>query len=231
MSRFLFFGLALLLACTAGNSQNQLDATAFSKAVLALAHPQLLDVRTPEEYAGGHVNNAINIDVNGTNFTKAITKLDKTTPTYVYCLAGSRSANAAEILAKAGFKNVYNLQGGVLAWKKNKLPLTSATTAKANSISQADIDAAIKKYPQVLIDFNAKWCGPCKKMEPTLVALEKEGNVHLIRVDIDNNPVLTQQYQISEIPILLAYENGKQVMRFEGLQTLAMIKTAYKNGQ
>ena len=77
----------------------------------------LLDVRTAEEYNDGHIQNAINIDVNQNGFiekAKSTLPADKTIA--VYCRGGRRSANAAGILAKEGFK-VVNLVGGIMAWK------------------------------------------------------------------------------------------------------------------
>ncbi|HMR15026.1 MAG TPA: rhodanese-like domain-containing protein, partial [Mariniflexile sp.] len=78
---------------------------------------QLVDVRTPEEYNEAHIENAINIDVNGNNFTNEIAKLDKSKPVYIYCRSGGRSANAANIMQQEGFKTVNDLDGGFLNWQ------------------------------------------------------------------------------------------------------------------
>lgn len=78
---------------------------------------QLVDVRTPEEFAEGHIAGAVNINVNGDSFLeKAEKKLDKTKPVAIYCRSGKRSAKAARMLGRKGFE-VYNLDGGVNAWK------------------------------------------------------------------------------------------------------------------
>ncbi|SDY47315.1 rhodanese-like domain-containing protein [Hymenobacter psychrophilus] len=76
----------------------------------------LLDVRRPDEFAGGHLPGAVNIDVTGSNFAQRTAALDKTQPLYVYCRSGARSATAAKQLTAAGFANVSNLLGGVLDW-------------------------------------------------------------------------------------------------------------------
>ncbi len=73
----------------------------------------VLDVRTPGEYAQGHVDGAINIDVEGGAFDQQIAKLDKNATYVVYCHSGRRSTLATDAMAKAGFANVYNLQGGI----------------------------------------------------------------------------------------------------------------------
>lgn len=78
---------------------------------------QLVDVRTPEEYAEQHINGAINIDVYEDSFIEQCkARLDKDRPVAVYCRSGKRSANAACQLRKAGFKRVLNLDGGITAW-------------------------------------------------------------------------------------------------------------------
>lgn len=76
----------------------------------------VLDVRTPEEYAEGHLSQARNIDYKNDNFRQAVNKLDKTKPYFVYCKAGVRSAKAADIMKELGFKQVYTLEGGMDAW-------------------------------------------------------------------------------------------------------------------
>ena len=73
---------------------------------------QLIDVRTPYEYADGHIENARNIDVSVASFDTEIDKLDKEQAVFIYCGIGIRSAKAAAILRKKGFKYVYDLDGG-----------------------------------------------------------------------------------------------------------------------
>lgn len=79
----------------------------------------LVDVRTPEEFEEGHIDGAININVNDEAFKEQISKLDKSKPVFVYCRSGKRSAAAAAEMSKAGFKQVYDLEGGILNWMKN----------------------------------------------------------------------------------------------------------------
>ncbi|WP_426061469.1 rhodanese-like domain-containing protein [Hymenobacter sp. B1770] len=82
----------------------------------------LVDVRRPDEYALGYIPGSVNIDVTAADFAQRVATLDKTTPTYVYCRSGARSAKAAAQLSAAGFTDVHNLLGGVLDWPT---PLTS----------------------------------------------------------------------------------------------------------
>ena len=82
----------------------------------------LLDVRRPEEFAQGHLPEAVNIEVTAPDFAQRVASLDPAAPTYVYCRSGARSANAAGQLVQAGFAHVSNLLGGVLDWSE---PLTT----------------------------------------------------------------------------------------------------------
>lgn len=76
----------------------------------------LLDVRTPEEFRSGHAKGAKNIDVSGGGFHKELEQCDKNQVYYVVCQSGMRSRRAAKIMAKLGFKKVYNVRGGMMSW-------------------------------------------------------------------------------------------------------------------
>lgn len=83
----------------------------------------VLDVRTKREFDEGHIPGAINIDVNSADFEEKVAKLDKSKTYLVHCAAGVRSAKACNKLAPLNFKNLYNLEGGLNAWKKAGKPV------------------------------------------------------------------------------------------------------------
>ncbi len=83
------------------------------KAAIA-AGDQLIDVRTPEEYAQGHIPGAINIPIDV--LPAKVASIDKNKPVAVYCATGSRSLNAKQFLAAQGYKDVINLQSGIASW-------------------------------------------------------------------------------------------------------------------
>lgn len=79
---------------------------------------QLIDVRTPEEFAEYHIEGAKNIDIFSEDFEEQIQQLDRNEPVYVYCRSGKRSNDAAQKMQKMGFQKIYDLQGGILEWEK-----------------------------------------------------------------------------------------------------------------
>ena len=95
--------------------KEDVDVEKFAELV-AKGDGQILDVRTPEEWAEGTVKEAIKMNFYDANFQEQLKKLDKTKPVYVYCKSGGRSGKAADQMQKMGFTSVYNLLGGMGAW-------------------------------------------------------------------------------------------------------------------
>ncbi len=131
MKNYLFILMAapamLLSSCgmTQTNNANTLTALEFSEKTKADSSAIIIDVRTPDEFSQGHLVNAKNIDWNGADFEKQIETLDPSKPMYVYCASGKRSAAAAQKMRSKGFKQVYELQGGIAKWREAKLPETT----------------------------------------------------------------------------------------------------------
>ena len=78
----------------------------------------ILDVRTPQEWREGSLPNTVNIDVKADDFTDKVNKLDKNKTYLVHCRSGKRSTKAVGIMEKNGFKDIFHMDGGYLAWKK-----------------------------------------------------------------------------------------------------------------
>src|SRR3954468_19859980 len=95
----------LLIGCSKSNSDALLGADAFKNKIDSGA--AVLDVRTPEEYSGGHIENSMNIDIKNPSFEENILMLDKTKTYVVYCASGVRSGKAADIMKEQGFTSVY----------------------------------------------------------------------------------------------------------------------------
>ncbi|AFL80149.1 Rhodanese-related sulfurtransferase [Aequorivita sublithincola DSM 14238] len=117
----ILFGLTIILFFTACNDSSvaqeiHLLSRQEYHDVTAKKDVQLVDVRTPEEFAEGHLDNAKNINVLETDFITQAEKLNLDEPIYLYCRSGKRSAKAALILKDVGFKEIYDMNGGYIHW-------------------------------------------------------------------------------------------------------------------
>jgi len=118
--------MVLMIAVTffaQAQTVNKLDTQNFDKKLKEAKDPVLIDVRTPGEYAQGHLANAISMDIYSNDFKSRASKLDKSKPVFVYCKAGSRSDSAADVLSDLGFKEIYDLNGGIISWQKANMPI------------------------------------------------------------------------------------------------------------
>lgn len=106
----------VLSACSTAGSIHKVSAKEFSNA-LVNEHAVLIDVRTPDEFAQGHIQGAMNINVDGSDFDAQIASLDKTKTYAVYCHSGRRSGIATKAMEAAGFVHMYDLEGGIQAWQ------------------------------------------------------------------------------------------------------------------
>ena len=122
MKRILIFlGIALTITIVGCKNDAQESVKVVTpdemQTILELEGVQLVDVRTPEEFNEGYIENAQNIDYYSPTFDEDIQKLDKSKPVILYCKSGNRSGKCAEILKEAGFEKIYDLEGGITEWK------------------------------------------------------------------------------------------------------------------
>lgn len=122
--------LATITACSASTQATPSDpgparvgVTEFS-AVLTQPGVALIDVRTPEEFADGHIAGAVNIPVQQPDFATRIAQLDPTVTYAVYCRSGNRSQPAVAAMQKAGITTIYELESGTKGWTAEGQPLT-----------------------------------------------------------------------------------------------------------
>ena len=123
-----FFSFAVVI-CFATSCRSYVittvEADLFEKTLEQTSNAQLVDVRTFKEFSEEHLPKAILMDIKEVTFDSLIHQLDKNRPVFVYCRVGRRSLEAAKILEKNKFKMVYNLEGGIIAWKeKGKMVVT-----------------------------------------------------------------------------------------------------------
>lgn len=220
----------LFLSCQGQTTEavHTVDVKSYAEKLKANENRQLLDVRTPEEYNSGHIDNAVNVNWNGDNFVAEASKYDKSKPIFVYCKVGGRSAKAADKLAELGFKEIYNLDGGVMKWDA----AGNSTRAKGEQdgvkpsdkiigICDQEYGELIKSSDKVMVDFNAKWCEPCKRMRPYITRLETEmkDKIKIVPLDADENKTIVEQLKLDGLPTIIVYEKGKEVWRNVGYIT------------
>ena len=119
----LFTSTLALTSCGSYAATN-LDAAEFQMKTQE-AGVVVLDVRSAGEFYGGHIEGAINIDVEGMTFDADIAKLDKSKTYAVYCHSGRRSGIAVGKMADVGFTSLFNLDGGIQVWQGAGLPLVT----------------------------------------------------------------------------------------------------------
>jgi thioredoxin len=206
-----------ILSCNGQTSKNitDIDPKTFSEKITTTPNAQIIDVRTPQEFASGHIDNAINIDWLGDNFVANAEKLDKTKPVFVYCKTSNRSPQAAKKLEELGFTTIYNMQGGLLKWDAEGF---SKPTDRIIGVCSQEYAELLNSDKKVLIDFYAEWCAPCKKMTPYLLKMQKDlaDKVVIIRLNADENPTLIKEMKILELPTLLIYENKELKWKHSG---------------
>ena len=124
MKHFLKIACIILCATSVLSCRTKTQATTISKvnrvdlrADVIGKEVQFVDVRTPEEYEAGHIDDAVNYNIIDSEiFIKQIASLDKTAPVYLYCKMGGRSSRAAELLKEKGFTQIFDYSGGYNDW-------------------------------------------------------------------------------------------------------------------
>lgn len=190
MTRKLLSSLLALLGLggTAACGQ-QMYADADADAFEALAKTvsiQLVDVRTTSEYAEGHIDGAVNIDVQAPDFLqRAQAQLSAESPVAVYCRSGRRSASAAKTLAGAGF-TVTNLTGGIQAWQKAQKPVMADayTVDLFRSRSGKTVRLSVLLHASVRIGFDGKeiQVDPVRQLGDRSVAYDRMPKADIILV-------------------------------------------------
>ena len=214
--------MLLTIGCNAAHTQSQkklITANEMQEKIQAEPQITIVDVRTPGEYEKGHVENALNIDWNGDDFAGEISKLDATKPVIVYCQSGNRSAKAAEKMIELGFKNLYEMQGGMMKWRAANLPESlESNTHAVKGKSLEDFKKLVNADDLVLVDFYAEWCAPCKEMAPYLdeITINMKDKVTVLRIDADKDATLCNQLKVDALPVLHLYKKGQLVWENTG---------------
>lgn len=199
-----FVAMFALLSCNNRKGAAELGPDAFKEQLASGANVQLIDVRSATAYEEGHISQAMNVDFSAGGFDAKTEDLYKDIPVYVYGQKGGEETAAR--LKSLGFKEVYELKGGMDAWVQKGFPL------------EVGFNTAIAGKKLVLVDFNAKWCKPCKMMQPFIDKIheERKNDVIVISVDTDMARDLAMKYEINLLPTVMMFRENQVIYKSEG---------------
>lgn len=201
---------------------HNLNAKDFAEAIKS-GEVLLLDVRTPKEFQAGHIENSGNINFYASDFKKKLDLINNDQKVYIYCYSGVRSEKTIKMLADRGFKNIYNLEKGILDWNNSSLPLkesAGADKSKKKEMTSKQYEELTEKG-LVLVDFYAPWCAPCKRMMPIVEQTEKDftNKLKVQKIDTDSNKSLSKSLNVVGIPLFVLFKDGKKVFEKNGMMT------------
>lgn len=228
----ILFSALTIFGCTqtAAQKVQHVNPQEFQNLMKTAPDKVILDVRTPGEFASGHIPGAININISDAGFAEAVSALDTSKPVFVYCLAGGRSASATDIMSGMGFQNIIDLSSGFMQWSSQGFPVETGTSVapKSSGMTDAEFANITAGDTLLLVDFSAKWCTPCVKIKKFLPELEEsfKGKINILQVDYDDNSALIKSQNISTVPYLRLYRKGAVVWDHPGAVEKADVAAA-----
>lgn len=219
---FLYCGIMAIILLSCENGDGQISLKPFDFEEKMKSQPGiLLDIRTPEEFKVSHLPKATNLNFYALNFGEELDKLDTSKTYYIYCERGGRTKKALETFQRKGFRHVYELKGGLDLWQKEDMALESGNGTTFAEITDEEYQKMINSHSLVVIDFSAKWCGPCRKLSPLLeeIGKKRSKDLHVHLIDVDANEDISLKNDIESLPTLAWYKNGKLVNRTIGIKS------------
>ena len=230
MLKYLYILLLYSFASCNNDNNNLVSANKFSEIISNDKSAIIIDVRTPDEFNKGHLKNSLNVNWFDENFDENLNIFSKDLPVLVYCLSGGRSSKANERIKSLGFKNVYELDGGILEWRKNKLPEATLNNNFKNSLTVEDFNNFIETDKIVLVDYYANWCAPCKIMEPYLdeISNEYSNSLELVRINYDQNLPLVRSLEVYGLPVLQIFKDKELLWSHVGFIEKSLVVNEVK---
>jgi len=228
MKRIFSILIIIVFFNTADSQNTKLKAGVFQvnsiefKKLIEKENGTFLDVRTKSEFSAEHIENSGQLNYYALDFKKKLLLLPKDQAIYLYCNTGYRSQKAAEYLVKKGYKNVYNLEHGIMEWNLQELPVIEGDKSllgKENMMSVYEYSRLISSDTVVFIDFYAPWCAPCRKMMPMIDSLKTEyhGKVKIVKVNADVSKKLVKELKLFGVPYLVLYKNNEKLYERSGM--------------
>ena len=210
-----FSFLSLTTAFAQQENHDLITIDSFSAKISKQQTPQIVDVRTPEEFTINHINGATYVNLKEENHLDALKNFDKTKPVFIYAIQNSRPDILAAELHTNGYKEVYELKGGIAAWIGSGNPYY---TSVKNNLSVADYNKTLTDNKIVLVEIGTKYCGLCAKAKVIVDSLQNDGSYKVVQLELYNNPQLVAQLgEVPSVPTLLLYKDGQIVWKRSGL--------------
>ena len=193
------------------------DADSFAAKISRQSAPQIIDLRTAEEFALNHVTGAVNIDLRGGNDLAGLEKLDKTRPVFLYAIQHSRPDILAKQLRAKGYKEVYELRTGIAGWIGGGYPYYSAAGSELTPEAYRKI---INSGRLVLVDIGTRYCGLCAKVKELVDSLKSQHDPSYTILELElykNTQLVADLKEIRAVPVVILYKDGKPVWKREGL--------------
>lgn len=208
----------------------KLTLAQFEEKLKGAVNPQILDVRSPQEFAENHLKGAVNFYVpDDDSLNKAIGTISKDRPVFVYSINNGRSNTVTAKLLAAGFKEVYPLPGGLAHWIGAGNPIE---TAEGNAgLTKADFDNLIPEQEVVLVEVGSKHCGGCRKLAPVVEEVSHQQGVKVINIELYDNRQLAKELNIESVPTLILYKGKRPVWRKSGAITKNEIVNALEESE
>ncbi len=197
-----------------------LPLDAFYAKIKSQKNPQIIDARSPEEFALNHIEGALNFNLQTENYAKYVAALDQSKPVFIYSIGAGRSGELAKELLKNGFVEVHDLEGGIAAWIGGGKPFYTNLKSK---LTLAEYKTILADNNTVLVDIGSRYCGACKKVKPVLETIRTQygTNLKIIEIDLEESPqVIADLKTVKAFPTLILYQKGKIVFKKDGLGDL-----------
>lgn len=205
----------------------------YFKSLIEKENGTFIDVRTKSEFLAEHIKNSGQLNYYALDFKKKLLLLPRNQPIYLYCNTGYRSQKAAEYLIKKGYKNIYNLEHGIMEWNLRELPVVEGDISllgKENIMKFGDYKKLIASSELIFIDFYAPWCAPCRKMMPMIDSLKTEyhGKIKIVKVNADVSKKLVKELKLISVPYLVLYKNKQLLFQKKGMATKQELISIFK---
>lgn len=208
-------GILCLTAAFAQDNHNLIQVDSFAAKINRQHAPQIIDVRTPEEFTINHINGAIYLNLKDASHLDSLKNLDKSKPVFIYAIQNNRPDILAQELQANSYTEVYELKGGIAAWIGSG---NAYYTSVKNNLSIADYNKTLTDNKIVLVEIGTKYCGLCAKAKVIIDSLQNDGSYKLVQLELYNNPQLIAQLgEVPSVPTILLYKDGQIVWKRSGL--------------